>query len=129
MEWRKLSKVLRTFNWAILFVLASISFFFMSSAFTLGIILGGLIIIANFNVLQHTVRKGFSSDGSLQGRKAPIIAKYYLRLAAMGFIIFVLIRQQWVHPAGLAVGLSIVVASIVCLGIHMIWKTSSGEAV
>lgn len=129
MEWRKVSKVIRTFNWIILFVLASTSFLFTSPAFTLGIILGGLIIIANFNVLQHTVIRGFSPDESLHGRKASIIAKYYLRLAAMGFIIFILIRQQWVHPVGLAIGLSIVVVSIVCLGIHMIWKTSSREAI
>ncbi len=129
MEWRKVSKVIRTFNWIILFVLASISFLFTSPAFTLGIILGGLIIIANFNVLQHTVIRGFSPDESLHGRKASIIVKYYLRLAAMGFIIFILIRQQWVHPVGLVIGLSIVVVSIVCLGIHMIWKTSSREAI
>jgi hypothetical protein len=129
MEWKKLSRVLRTFNWIILFVLASISFLFMNHAFTLGIILGGLIIIANFNVLQHTVLAGFSPDGSLQARKASIIAKYYLRITIMGFLIFILIRQQWVDPVGLAIGLSIVVVSILCLGIHMIWKTSSGEAI
>lgn len=129
MEWGKLSKVLRTFNWLILLILASFSFIFMSPAFTLGIILGGLMIIANFNVLQHTLLRGFSPDGALQARKASIIVKYYLRLSVMAILIYILIRQQWVHPVGLAVGLSILVVSIICLGIHMVWKTSSGEAI
>lgn len=125
MEWQKAFKVIRTFNWVILFVLALTSFIFLSPACTLGIILGGLIIIANFNVLQHTVLRGFFSEEGLGARKASIIAKYYLRLAATGVIIFILIGQEWVHPAGLAAGLSIVVVSIVFLGIHLIWKTSS----
>lgn len=125
MEWQKASKAIRTFNWVILFVLALISFIFLSPACTLGIILGGLIIIANFNVLQHTILRGFFSEGGLGAKKVSIIAKYYLRLAVTGAIIFILIGQKWVHPAGLAAGLSIVVVSIVFLGIHLIWKTSS----
>ena len=129
MEWGKLAKLLRTFNWIILLILASFSFFFMNPSFTLGLILGGLIIITNFSVLQHTILRGFSPDGAMQAKKASIIAKYYLRLAVMGILIYILIRQQWVHPVGLTVGLSIVVVSIICLGIHMIWKTSSQEAV
>ena len=129
MEWRKLGKLLRIFNWIILLILALFSFFFMNPSFTLGLILGGLIIITNFSVLQHTILRGFSPDGAMQAKKASIIAKYYLRLAVMGILIYILIRQQWVHPVGLTVGLSIVVVSIICLGIHMIWKTSSQEAV
>lgn len=111
------------------FCLGSNQFIFLSPACTLGIILGGLIIIANFNVLQHTILRGFFSEGGLGIRKASIIAKYYLRLAATGVIIFILIGQKWVHPVGLAAGLSIVVVSIVFLGIHLIWKTSSRRVI
>lgn len=129
MDWEKISKILETQNWIILLILGSASFFLMSSTFTLGIILGGLIIIANFNLLQQTIRKGFPSNGTSQTKKASIIAKFYLRLAVVGMLIYVLITQRWVNPVGLAIGLSIVVISIVGLGIHMIWKASSGEAV
>jgi hypothetical protein len=120
-------KALQNQNWITLFIMSSTSFIFMSSAFTLGVILGGLIIIANFSVLQHTVLRAFSSDGAMQAKKVSIIAKYYLRLAVLVILIYILIKHKWVHPVGLTVGLSIVVFSIICLGIHIMWKIHSRE--
>ncbi len=127
MDWEKISKILRTQNWIILLILGSASFFLMSSTFTLGIILGGLIIIANFNVFQHTIRSAFSSDGVMRANNMSIIAKYYFRLLALGLIIFFLITNGWVDPVGLAVGLSTVVISIVSFGIGRVRKSFTGE--
>ena len=101
----------------------------MSATFTLGVILGGLIIIANFSVLQHTIRCAFSDQGAMGGKMFSIIAKYYFRLAIMGLIIYILITNGWVNPIGLAVGLSIVIFSILNFGIRTAWKTSSREAI
>ena len=127
MDWKDLYKDLKVLNWVVLLVLASISFFFMSNAFTAGIIVGGLLVITNFHVFQHTIRQGLLSDGQGKAKKGPVIAKYYLRLLAMGLLIYFLLTQKWVHPVGFAIGLSIVVISIAALGIHMIRKTFSGE--
>ena len=129
MGWEKLVKQLRVQNWIILMILGSASFFIMNSTFTLGIILGGLIIIANFNILQHTIRLAFSPDGVMKNNKLAIMAKYYFRLAILGIIIFILITNGWVNPIGLAIGLSIVVFSIINIGIRAVWKTSSGETI
>ncbi|MBW1704918.1 MAG: ATP synthase subunit I [Deltaproteobacteria bacterium] len=129
MDWEKLVKQLRIQNWIILMILGATSFFVMSSDFTLGIILGGLIIIANFNILQHTIRRAFSPDGVMKNNKLAIVAKYYFRLAILGIIIYILITNGWVNPIGLAMGLSIVVFSIINIGIRAVWKTSSGEAI
>ena len=129
MDWESLVKQLRAQNWIILMILGTASFFLMSSTFTLGIILGGLIIIANFNVLQHTVRSSFSPDGVMKNNKLAIVAKYYFRLAILAVIIYTLITNGWVNPIGLAIGLSIVVFSIISIGIRAVWKTSSGEAI
>jgi hypothetical protein len=115
-------------NWLILLVLSAVSYFLMSPAWTLGLILGGFVIIVNFGMLQHTVRQAFSNDGNMIRGKAAIIAKYYLRLVGLGILIFLLITRGWVDPVGLAVGLSIVVLSIVIMGIHMALKAKSGEA-
>jgi len=101
----------------------------MSASFTLGVILGGLIIIANFSVLLHTIRSVFSDQGAMRGKKISVIAKFYFRLAIMGLIIYILITNGWVNPLGLTVGLSIVVFSILNLGIRTAWKTSSREAI
>ena len=129
MDWEILSKKLRTQNWIILMILGTASFFLLSPFFTLGIIIGGLIIIANFNLLQLTIRRSFSPDGAMNSNKLSIIAKYYLRLIAMGVIIYMLVGSRLVDPVGLAVGLSIVVISITSIGIRAAWKISSGEAV
>lgn len=129
MDWERLSKAIRKQNWVILLLLAVASHLLMSPSFTLGLILGGLMIIANFNVLQHTVRRAFSPDGSMAGNAHAIVGKYFLRLGVMGALIYVLIARCGVDPVGLVVGLSIVVISIVQFGIRAAWKISSGEAI
>jgi len=128
-DWEKLFKEFQTHCWIILIVLAGGSFFFMSPKFTLGTILGGLLAIANFNVLQHTIRKAFAPDGVMMNNKMTIIVKYYGRLFILGLLIFVLITNGWVEAIGLAVGLSTVVFCIIYFGIRAAWKTSSGEAI
>jgi hypothetical protein len=129
MKRERLFKNLQMLNWIVLLALASASNCLMKQDFTLGIILGGLMIIANFNLLQHTIYGAFSPDGVMQTRKMSIIAKHYLRLAVLGILIYVLITGQWVHPVGLTIGLSIVVISIIALGIHMSYKASTGETI
>jgi len=129
MNWEKMIEEIKTQNWIILGIMGVTAFLFMSSIFTLGVITGGLMIIANFNVLQRTVSRSFSRSGPLEGNKMTIIAKYYFRLAIMGLIIYILITNGWVNPLGLAIGLSIVIFSILSFGIRTAWKTSSREAI
>jgi len=125
----KLLRQIKTNNWIFLLILGSLSSVFMSATFTLGVILGGLIIIANFSVLQHTIRSAFSDQGAMRGKKISVIAKFYFRLAIMGLIIYILITTGWVNPLGLAIGLSTVIFSILNFGIRTAWKTSSREAI
>ena len=129
MDWEKALGELATQNWIILMILGLASFFFMSSGFTLGVILGGLLIIANFSLLQHTVRRVFSPESAMKAKKSVMILKYYFRLAIMGIIIYILITRELVNPVGLTIGLSIIVISIIYLGIRAAWKTSSGKAI
>ena len=42
-----------------------------------------------------------------------VLFKYYLRFAATAALLWVLVRQGWVEPLGLLVGLSVVVLSII----------------
>ena len=128
MDWEHVYRNLKYLNWVILLLLASVSYFLMSNNFTTGVIIGGLMVIANFHVLQHTIRQGFSADDSRTTKKTSVIAKYYLRIAAMGILIYFFISQKWIDPVGLIVGLSIVVIGIVSLGILMIRTTFSKES-
>jgi hypothetical protein len=128
MDWQVIYEDLKTKSWIVLLILASASHFILSPARTLGTITGGLLIIANFQVFQHTIRKAFSSDARLKSGKIAIIAKYYLRLLFLGIIIYVLMGKGWVDPVGLAIGLSTVVISISILGISLAIKVLTGEA-
>jgi hypothetical protein len=116
-------------NWLIFLTLSLLSFFLMSPSWTMGVILGGLITIGNFNLLQHTIKSVFSSQPIEKTVRVTIVAKYYFRLLGLGVILFVLITRGWVDPVGLTVGLSIVVFTIVGVGIRMALKTSTREAI
>jgi len=127
MDWERAFKILKTLNWVILLLLSSASFFFMGNGFTAGVVMGGFLIIANFNLLQRTITRAFSPSGVFGANKGAVVGKYYLRMAVLGLLIYLLISQSWINPVGLAVGLSVVVVSIVTLGVLLVWKKSSGE--
>jgi hypothetical protein len=129
MDWKTIYKELKMRSWFILLVLSSLSYFLSRPAQTLGVILGGLIIMVNFGLLQHTICGVFSPQGTMTRTKISIILKYYLRLLALGMIIYILITRALVDPIGLAIGLSTVVFSIVSLGIDRARKMYAEEAV
>lgn len=111
-------------NWVI-FTFASLSgLLFAPLAFALGILFGGLIVIVNFHLLARTLKKALSPPHLASPNV--VLTKYYLRFIASGFLIFVLIAGRVVHPVGLILGLSVVVASIMlatlCELKHLIFK-------
>jgi hypothetical protein len=129
MDWKTLYRELKVLNWIILGILSVASCVFMRGSVTLGVLLGGLIIIANFGLLQHTVTRAFSLDGNMKKGKASIITKYYLRLLGLGAILYLVITKGVVNPVGLAVGLSTIVFSIVIVGIHRAVRTTNEGAI
>ncbi len=129
MEWEKLQNTLRRLNWVVLLILSSFGYFVMSPFWTAGVVFGGLIAIANFGVLQHTVRRAFSPEGIHQGARFSIMGKSSLRLLALGVIIYVLITRGWIDPVGLVVGLSTVMVSIIGVAIHMLLRIGTKEAI
>jgi len=71
MEWEKLQNTLQKTNWLVLLVLSSFGYFIMSPFWTAGVLFGGLIAVANFSLLQHTVRRAFLLKGSTRARGFP----------------------------------------------------------
>jgi len=84
MEWQRFHNILRMLNWLVLLCFSLASYFSMGPFWTTGVLLGGLIAIANFNVLQRTVRRAFSPEGIHQGARFSIVGKSCLRLLALG---------------------------------------------
>jgi hypothetical protein len=128
MNWEKVYRDLKKRNWIILLVLSTISALLMNHTVTLGVILGGLIIIVNFNILQHTIRGAFPSEKVVKNRKSVLIIKGHFRLLALGAVIYFILKLGMVDPIGLTVGLSTVVFSIVSFGVSRAFKILTGEA-
>jgi len=128
MNWETIYEELKVKSWFVLLIFSSISYFILSPAATLGVITGGILIIANFHIFQFTLGKAFGNNGQLKTRRVLIYINYYFRLLALGVIIFILLRKGWVDPVGLIIGLSTVVAAIAFLGVSMALKTKGGEA-
>jgi hypothetical protein len=129
MDWEKTYGDLRMLNWFSLFIMSLISFFFMSRSLTLGIIMGGFIVIANFWVFQRSIRRGFRSEGTMRTTSFLVVTKFFLRLSVLAIIIALSVKCRWIDPVGLALGLSTVVISIVSFGIRRALRSVRGEAI
>jgi hypothetical protein len=97
-------------NWVYLVVAGAAGVLFASGEVAKGIIAGGLIVTVNFHLLSKTLRKSLTPP--YLASHHTIFAKYYIRFFISVIIIFFLIKQHWVNPLGLCIGLSVVVASI-----------------
>ena len=123
---RILSFVTRT-NWILFSGASIIGLITAPPEFARGIIFGGLLVTLNFHLLAKTLRKALAPP-HLASPNA-ILAKYYIRFIASGFIIFVLIAGHFVNPIGLVLGLSVVVASITLATLREVKKLIFKEAV
>jgi len=124
---QRLIKFITITNWILFSIVSIVGFLITTPDFAKGIIFGGLIVTINFHMLYRTLKKAFRPPNL--GSHNVILAKYYLRFIASGFIIFVLIAKHYANPIGLLIGLSIVVASIMLATIYEIKKLFFKEAI
>lgn len=129
MEWRSLYRELRTLNWVILLTLTLAAFTFWGRPQGAGVFAGGLIVIANFSLLQRTISRVFAANGKVKRVKSAIVVLYYLRLLALGIILYLTISKGRVDPVGLAVGLSTISLSIVIVGVQKAIRIRNGGAI
>ena len=123
---RILSFVTRT-NWILFSGASIVGLITAPPEFARGIIFGGLLVTLNFHLLAKTLKKALTPP-HLASPNA-ILAKYYIRFIASGFIIFVLIAGHFVNPVGLVLGLSVVVASIILATLREVKNLIFKEAV
>ena len=93
-----------------------------------GLLAGGLIATVNFHLLYRGLRRSIIEPEN-PSNTTTILGKYYVRFLVSGAIIFFLISGQYVHPVGLCIGLSIVVASIFLATIMEAKKLLNKEAI
>lgn len=97
-------------NWVILVVLVLVSFFWRSSAVTLGILSGGLVAILAYywRYLALSRLLGAPSREAAKGFQV----NYIVRLGVLGGVLFLLIAKAGVDLTALVVGLSVVVLNV-----------------
>ena len=109
---RRLLHFVTRANWILFAATSLVAALVAPTDFAKGVAFGGLIVTLNFHFLAKTLKKALTPP-HLASPNA-ILVKYYLRFILSGFIIFLLIAGKVVNPIGLVIGLSVVVASIVC---------------
>ena len=117
---QRMLKFITVSNWALLIITGIGGLIVAPADFAKGIIFGGLIVTVNFHLLYRTLKKAFTPP-RISSHNV-VLAKYYLRFAISGVILFFLISNHVVNPLGLFIGLSIVVASIVASTIIEVTK-------
>ena len=123
---RILTFVTRT-NWILCIITSIAGFLLLPFDFALGVFCGGLLVTTNFHLLARTLKNALTPP-HLSSHNV-VIAKYFLRFIASGFIIFVLIAGHFVNPLGLIIGLSVVVFSIMLATLCEFKKLIFKEAV
>jgi hypothetical protein len=112
-----LLKRIEQFNWALLALLTTGSFVFSSRKFGLGVLIGGVLAIANFYVMKRSLRRAL--DPQRKGKTRFVyLLKYYLRFAVLGIVIALLLIKGWVSPFGMLLGLSIIVIGVALVGFN-----------
>ena len=114
-------------NWILFLMISILGFLLLPAAFARGLLFGGLLVTLNFHLLAKTLKSALTPP-HLSSHNV-VIAKYFLRFLGSGFIIFILIAGNFVHPLGLIIGLSVVVLSILLATMREIAKLIFKEAV
>lgn len=117
---------IRLMNAVVWLALIGASLLLMDWRFTLGIVAGGLVILANFHLLARALKSGLNPR-QLTTPMA-VIAKYYLRLLGTAVVLYFLIAYRLVSPFGLVLGLSVVVINLSLMGCNEIRKILFKEA-
>lgn len=101
-------------NWIILGFLLLGSVPFLSWRFSMGVLIGGVLVNLNFHFLHRTLIKTLMVTKTKEG----MVAKYLFRLLITGIVILVVLIKSWVNIFGLLLGLSVVVINLTYLALR-----------
>ncbi|MGC9195100.1 MAG: ATP synthase subunit I [Syntrophobacteraceae bacterium] len=99
--------------------------FSWSTAF--GVFIGGAIVVISFQILKWQLRRTLQRPGKLPSRAA-VFLSYYLRFLAVLFVVFLVMYFGLVKPFPILVGLSVMVLSIMLVGVFEFFKMKKEES-
>lgn len=123
---QELEALIKRRNWLLLVALVAASAIAWDLKFTLGVVAGGLLAIANFSLLSRVLVRQFEPGHkpSISG----VLVRYYLRFIATAVVILLLIKFSLVGPIGLLIGLSVIVFNLAAIGIRLFRQAKLTEA-
>ena len=114
-------------NWVILALLLMVSMVSMTVAFTLGVLLGGLISIIDFYWIHRNLQGVFSRPAKTA--KFLVVSRYYIRLAIIAVVLFFIATNDYVDVRGILLGLSIVIVNLLLTTLVTLLKKNCPEEV
>jgi len=104
--------------WILLLILTATGGLFGTVRFAASVLTGGLLAMANFYWLRSILQRAVQLQNGTAKRFTMI--KYVTRLAALGLIVYLLIKFAGIHLLGLLLGLSVLVLGIFVVSIWML---------
>jgi hypothetical protein len=107
-------RLVRRIEWvggALLVVAAIATWAVFSFREAFGVLLGGLIGTASFQILKRQLIKAFRTPGRLPSVSG-MFAGYYLRFIGTLFMVFVVLSLRWADPISFLVGFSTLIFSM-----------------
>jgi hypothetical protein len=108
--------VLKIGSWVLLAILAGSGWYLFDWHFAASIVAGGLLAIINFYWLHNILNRALLLPKGKAQRLA--LSRYFLRLAVIGFTVWLLIVQFRINLIGLILGLSVLLINIFALTIY-----------
>jgi hypothetical protein len=108
--------VLKIGSWVLLVILAGSGWYLFDRHFAASIVAGGLLAIINFYWLHNILNRALLLPKGKAQRLA--LSRYFLRLAVIGFTLWLLIVWFKINLIGLIIGLSVLLINIFALTIY-----------
>ena len=126
-------RTLKMANWIALALLVILGYLWLGTKFGLGVLMGGLLVVANFHWLHHNLKGLLEGTPRLpesqRGQsKAFFAARQMLRFFVTLVVLYLLLRQDWVDVFGLVVGLSTTVLTLMAVAVIEVIKLKKKEA-
>lgn len=126
-------RALKLANWVVLALLVALGYLWQGLQFSLGVLVGGLLVVVNFHWLHRNLRDLLESASRLpesqRGKaKAFFAGRQILRFFVVLALLFLLLRQEWVDIFGLVVGLSTTVLTLMAVAVIEAIKLKKKEA-
>ncbi|MCB2182863.1 MAG: ATP synthase subunit I [Desulfobulbaceae bacterium] len=103
-------------NWVLAGILSVVAWLYYPLFIAKSVFIGGLLANISYLFLKKDLKNFLQGklllSGKVQMAKTQFYVKYYMRLGALGLILYFLVSRHIAHPLGLLIGLSVVVFSI-----------------